>query len=121
MGVCCGKTGIYYYGASDYAYRVTMAPYLLQWEAMKRCKEKGCTTYDLLGIVPPLPLSLTLSPTSAKDSAGRRGEMENDHPWAGVSAFKEKFGGRVIEYPHEREVVLKPLLKKLFAMKRRLL
>ena len=57
MGVCWNTQGIYYYGASDYAYRATMATYLLQWEAIKRCKEQGCKTYDLLGIVKSPPPS----------------------------------------------------------------
>ncbi|MBI1934729.1 peptidoglycan bridge formation glycyltransferase FemA/FemB family protein, partial [Candidatus Peregrinibacteria bacterium] len=64
MGIVWGQTGIYYYGASDYASRSLMAPYLLQWEAMRRCRAKGCTRYDLLGITkPPLPSqTMPLSP-----------------------------------------------------------
>ncbi len=100
IGVVHGKTGIYYYGASDYTHRALMAPYLLQWEAIKHCKKSGCTHYDLLGIAPP--------------------ETVN-HPWSGISDFKAKFGGEVILYPPEQEIVLKPFLKRILMMKRRLI
>jgi len=105
-------TGIYYYGASDYTSRSLMAPYLLQWEAMRLCKTKGCTRYDLLGVVPStMPLTLTLS----------RGERGFLHPWAGISAFKEKFGGTVATYPPEQQIVLRPMLWKMLQWKRQLL
>jgi lipid II:glycine glycyltransferase (peptidoglycan interpeptide bridge formation enzyme) len=49
------NTAIYYYGAStsDPELRKHMAPYLLQWEAIREGKLRGCTTYDLLGVAPP--------------------------------------------------------------------
>jgi lipid II:glycine glycyltransferase (peptidoglycan interpeptide bridge formation enzyme) len=101
IGVTWNNVGLYYYGASDYAQRALMAPYALQWEAMKRCKAVGCTSYDLLGIAP----------------AG----APSNHPWAGISDFKSKFGGTVIEYPHEQEIILKPGIQKLLQIKRKLL
>jgi len=99
LGVTWNKTGIYYYGASSYNSRALMAPYLLQWEAMKRCKNHGCISYDLFGI----------SPNGSPDN----------HPWKGVTEFKEKFGGEVLEYPEEKTVVLKPMIKKIIDLKRR--
>jgi len=78
-------TGVYYYGASSYEDRALMAPYLLQWEAMKICKAEGCTKYDLLGIS---------HPDTKKD------------PWEGISDFKRKFGGEVITYPPEQVLML---------------
>ena len=80
-----GETGTYYYGASDHAHRPLMAPYLLQWEALQEAKRRGCLWYDFLGVAPP-------------DSP--------NHPWAGVTDFKEKFGGIRVEYPKAREWVL---------------
>jgi len=43
---------IYYYWAStgNKKYRNLMAPYLLQWEAIKTAKELGCKIYDFLWI-----------------------------------------------------------------------
>ena len=79
--------GIYYYGASDNHYRKVMAPYMLQWEAMKEAKKRGCQFYDFLGIAP---------------------EGAKNHPWAGVTQFKSKFGGTVVNYPKAKDLVLKP-------------
>jgi lipid II:glycine glycyltransferase (peptidoglycan interpeptide bridge formation enzyme) len=100
MGVTWNGTGIYYYGASSYEHRNLMAPYLLQWEAMRLCKKSGCDHYDLLGI-------------SAPDSV--------DDPWAGISDFKRKFGGTVITYPPEQTLVLRPMVKRALGLKRKLL
>ncbi len=95
------RQGIYYYGASDYEHRSLMAPYLLQWEAMKYCKAKGCTKYDLLGIAPQ--------------------RATDEHPWQGISDFKAKFGGTVVTYPAEQEIVLRPWVKVLLQIKRRII
>lgn len=94
------KIGIFYYGASSYAARASMAPYLLQWEALRFCKDRGCKDYDLLGIAP-------------KDAPV-------DHPWGGVTAFKEKFGGTVKLFPPEQEYRLKPLSSTLLNFKRKM-
>ena len=100
LGTIHNKTGFYYYGASDDRYKALMAPYLLQWEAMRLCKSRGCITYDLLGIAP---------------------EDDPKHPWAGITRFKKQFGGEIVEYPPEREVVLRPVTKRLIEWKRRVL
>lgn len=102
IGVIHGTTGIYYYGASshDPAARPLMAPYLLQWHAMQLCRNKGCTRYDLFGIAP---------------------EGFANHPWSGVTDFKEKFGGQYVVYPPEQEMVLRPVAKMMLEMKRKIL
>ncbi len=79
--------GIYYYGASDHHYRNLMAPYLIQFEAIKEAKDRECKFYDFLGI----------SPNDNKH-----------HPWSGVTNFKKKFGGRAVHYPKAKEIVLRP-------------
>ncbi len=99
LGVCWGTTGIYYYGASSSEHRHLMAPYLLQWQAIQHCKAQGCTRYDLLGVDPP-----------GKVSA-----------WIGVTEFKRKLGGQIIEYPAETMMVLKPLVYRGLQMKRKIL
>ncbi len=70
--VFSGETAIYYYGAStsDRELRKHMAPYFLQWEAIKEAKRRNCQQYDFLGIAPP--------------------DAHVSH-LAGVSEFKEKF------------------------------
>jgi len=100
LGVCWNQQGIYYYGASQYAHRAVMAPYLLQWEAIRLCKHRGCTSYDLLGIAP------------AGASA--------NHPWQGISSFKEKFGGTVRTYPPEQAAILRPWTERMLRWKRRM-
>lgn len=99
LGVIWKDQGIYYYGASDHAYRALMAPYLLQWEAMRHCRAAGCRSYDLLGI----------APEGSPDT----------HPWAGISRFKAQFGGSVITYAPEQQIILRPLLLNLLTLKRR--
>ncbi|MBT4119586.1 MAG: peptidoglycan bridge formation glycyltransferase FemA/FemB family protein [Candidatus Peribacter sp.] len=101
LSVVWGERLIYYYGASNHAERAKMAPYLLQWESMRIGKAKGCTEYDLLGVAPP--------------------ESSKTHPWAGISSFKEKFGGEVVMYPKEQMIILKPIAYHLLRIKRSLL
>ena len=60
---------IYYYGASGNAHRNLMAPYLLQWSAIKIAKSRRSKLYDFLGVATP--------------------GSEND-PLAGVTSFKKK-------------------------------
>jgi lipid II:glycine glycyltransferase (peptidoglycan interpeptide bridge formation enzyme) len=101
MGVIWGDRGYYYYGASSHEYRSFMAPYVLQWRAMKLCRERGCREYDLLGI--------------------EKGTMDKGHPWAGLTRFKLQFGGRIEEYPEERVVILRPFLHAMLNLKRKIL
>jgi lipid II:glycine glycyltransferase (peptidoglycan interpeptide bridge formation enzyme) len=93
------NVGTYYYGASDHAYRNLMAPYLLQWEAIKEAKRRGCKTYDFLGIAPE--------------------EAEN-HPWAGVTEFKKKFGGTVVNYPQAKELVIRPIWYRVYRLMKKM-
>jgi len=140
LGVIWNGVGIYYYGASDYAYRPFMAPYALQWAAMQRCKTEGCHTYDLLGVAPLSPL--TPLPKGEGDAATQTAAAESPppsrpakpwrsrmgeglgggktHPWAGITAFKEQFGGQLITHPPEQMIVLRPGVKRLLDVKRRL-
>lgn len=80
-------TALYYYGAStsDPELRKHMAPYMLQWEAIREGKLRGCKTYDFLGIAPP---------------------DEENHPLAGVTNFKEKFWGRALMIGSKRLYIL---------------
>ncbi len=107
LGVIWGGKGYYYYGASAYASRALMAPYALQSEAIRVCREKGCRTYDLLGISPPEVVG-----------APRWGAQT--HPWEGVTRFKKQFGGKIETYPPEQEIILRPVVKKILEWKRAL-
>jgi len=90
--------GIYYYGAFDHHYRKIMSSYLLQWEAIKEAKKRGCKYYDFLGIAP---------------------EGAVNHAWLGVTKFKSKFGGEVVEYPKAKDLVLRPFWYFLYNLAKR--
>jgi peptidoglycan pentaglycine glycine transferase (the first glycine) len=72
-----GERAYYMYGGSRIIHRDKMPNNLLQWEAMKWAKERGCTTYDMWG---------------APD------ELDESDPMWGVYRFKKGFGGQFIEH-----------------------
>jgi peptidoglycan pentaglycine glycine transferase (the first glycine) len=67
-----GSTAIYLHGASDAEKRQAMGPFVLHWRIMQAVKAAGATVYDLWGTAPT-------------DDA--------EHPWAGITRFKNGFGG----------------------------
>lgn len=89
-------TATYYYGGSRYSTRQLMAPYLLQWEAILEAKKRGMIQYDFLGIAPP----------GAKN-----------HPWAGVTEFKKKFGGKELSFPPAFDIIYRPFWYALMSLK----
>jgi lipid II:glycine glycyltransferase (peptidoglycan interpeptide bridge formation enzyme) len=68
-----GKKVSYLHGASSNQHRNLMAPYLLQWELIKKAKEEAFLEYDFYGV--------------------------DEQKWPGVSRFKKGFGGSIIEFP----------------------
>lgn len=91
-----GNTATYFYGASSNEHRNLMAPYLLQWHAIKEAKAKGFKVYDFLGIA---------NPNNPKD------------PLKGVTEFKRKFGGQHLQWQPSKTIVHKPLMYLLLKMK----
>jgi len=75
-----GNTCTYLYGASDYAYRSLMVPYLLQWRAIQFAKKSGYGYYDFFGVAPRI-------------AAGEEYVYDKKHRYAGVTRFKLGFGG----------------------------
>lgn len=90
----------YYYGASSQAQKQVMAPYLLQWYAIRTAKSAGDRWYDFLGIAPE--------------------GADASHPLSGVTDFKRKFGGIVRSEVPPMEVILRPVLHRAFRMGRRI-
>jgi len=84
----------YVYGMSRDAHREKMPTYLLQWEAMKRAKAKGCSVYDLWG---------------APDAFD-----ESDSMW-GVYRFKEGLGGKVVRTLGAWDFAPNPFWYKLYS------
>lgn len=93
------NTATYYFGASSDSNRNLMAPYLLQWSAIRYAKNLGCRYYDFLGISP---------------------ENSHKHKWAGVTEFKKKFGGTIVKYPCAREYIFRPFLYIVLVFAKRL-
>ncbi len=88
-----GKEAVYLYGASADHKRNLMAPYLLQWQAMRDAKSLFCVQYDLFGIPP---------------------EEDPEHPMAGLYRFKTGFGGKIIHRPGSWDYTYKPVVTGLF-------
>ncbi|MBI2573804.1 MAG: peptidoglycan bridge formation glycyltransferase FemA/FemB family protein, partial [Candidatus Wildermuthbacteria bacterium] len=60
--------GFYHHAVSVSKYAKFSIPYLVQWEAIKEAKRRGCVLYDFWGFVDPV--------------------KEPRHPWAGPTLFK---------------------------------
>jgi lipid II:glycine glycyltransferase (peptidoglycan interpeptide bridge formation enzyme) len=84
----------YLYGASSNEDRNVMAPYAVQWQAMRDAKEYGCAEYDLFGIPPG---------------------ADPDHPMAGLYRFKSSFGGRIIRRSGSWDFSYKRLTRRVFS------
>jgi lipid II:glycine glycyltransferase (peptidoglycan interpeptide bridge formation enzyme) len=78
-----GRRAWYFYGASTDEERNRMPAYLLQWEAIKWARGRGCEEYDLWGV--PDEEEATLEANFEKNHAGL---------W-GVYRFKRGFGGEL--------------------------
>ncbi len=72
--VISGHRATYLYGASASEKRNLMPAYALQWAAINKARQAGCTEYDMFGI----------SPTP-----------DPSHPMYGLYRFKTGFGGRI--------------------------
>jgi len=79
--------GFYHHGASLSKYNSNKVPvsYLLQWEAIKEAKKRGCKKYNFWGIAPA--------------------ELKK-HPWYGLTLFKMGFGGYKKEYLKTQDLPL---------------
>lgn len=84
----------YVYGMSRDVHREKMPSYLLQWEAMRRAKARGCRVYDLWG---------------APDVFD-----QSDSMW-GVYRFKEGLGGKVVRTLGAWDFAPNPFWYKLYS------
>ena len=93
-----GQRAWYLYGASANQRRELMAPYLLQWEAMRWARANGCTEYDLWGV-----------PDASEAELEAQFASRADGLW-GVYRFKRGFGGRVCRAAGPWDRVYRPLM-----------
>ncbi|MEA3449897.1 MAG: peptidoglycan bridge formation glycyltransferase FemA/FemB family protein [Patescibacteria group bacterium] len=89
-----GDMATYVHGASSNKYRNVMAPYLLQWEAIKIAKEQGCKCYDFYGI--------------------------DEDKWPGVTRFKQGFSGEEIIYPGTFDLIYYDFYYNLYQLLRKI-
>ncbi len=97
-----GHRSWYLYGASNDVERNRMPTYLLQWEAMRWAKARGCTEYDLWGV-----------PDEDEQTLEANFEARHDGLW-GVYRFKRGFGGELKRAPQAKDAVFNPLLYQLY-------
>lgn len=81
--------GFYHQAALNPEYHKIPVAYLLQWQAIKEAKSRGCKLYDFWGYVDP--------------------KAQPNHPWVGPTLFKMGFGGKEHEYVKTQDL---PILKK---------
>jgi lipid II:glycine glycyltransferase (peptidoglycan interpeptide bridge formation enzyme) len=93
-----GNRAYYLYGASTEEERNRMPTYLLQWEAMKWAKSRGCEEYDLWGV-----------PDEDEATLEANFEKRHDGLW-GVYRFKRGFGGELKRAAQAMDRVYNPLL-----------
>lgn len=89
------KDVFYYpYGGTSLEYRNVMAPNLLMWKAVRLGKKLGATTFDMWG---------SLSP-----------QYDQSHSWSGFTRFKEGYGGEFVQFMGSYDLVVNPLLYKIY-------
>lgn len=93
-----GNRAYYLYGASTDEERNRMPTYLLQWEAIKWAKARGCEEYDLWGV-----------PDENEATLEANFESRHDGLW-GVYRFKRGFGGELKRAAQALDRVYNPLL-----------
>ncbi len=79
------SSAFYHQGASIHT--KFPATYLLQWEAIKEAKKRGCLFYNFWGIIQP----------------GRTPKS-----WAGLTLFKQGFGGHQLDYVATQDFIVSP-------------
>lgn len=102
MAFAFGQRAWYMYGASSNEHRNLMPNHLLQWEAIKWAKERGCLTYDMWGV-----------PDEEEEVLEREFLKRSGGLW-GVYRFKRGFGGQVVHYLGAYDYVYSPLLYWLY-------
>ena len=103
IAACFGDEGVYMYGASSTRHRAHAAGFLLQFEAMRWARERGCTRYDLWGIPAEDP------PSVGNDEGDRVASSRGDDR-RGLYEFKVRFGGEIVSYPPTLERRYRPVL-----------
>lgn len=92
-----GDRATYAYGASSNRHRNVMPNHLMQWSLIQWAKDQGCRVYDFRGVSPL-----------------RDGKL--DSRLEGLNRFKEGFCPRYVEYIGEYDMVISPLMYRLWTL-----
>ncbi|MBX4201237.1 peptidoglycan bridge formation glycyltransferase FemA/FemB family protein, partial [Candidatus Parcubacteria bacterium] len=85
-GIFWSNRAFYHHAALLPEYKKIPASYLLQWEAIKEAKKRGCKIYDFWGYSDPVKYP--------------------KHPYSGPTLFKMGFGGYKEEYVKTQDYVI---------------
>ena len=85
-GIFWGNMAFYHHAALLPEYKKLPVSYLLQWEAIREAKKRGCKIYDFWGYADPVKFPR--------------------HPYAGPTLFKMGFGGYKQEYVKTQDFVI---------------
>jgi lipid II:glycine glycyltransferase (peptidoglycan interpeptide bridge formation enzyme) len=97
-----GPRAWYFYGASSNVQRDHMPTYLLQWEAIRWARQRGCREYDLWGV-----------PDAGEEELEAGFTSRSNGLW-GVYRFKRGFGGTLRRSAGPWDRVYNPLLYRLY-------
>ncbi|MFA5987497.1 MAG: peptidoglycan bridge formation glycyltransferase FemA/FemB family protein [Candidatus Paceibacterota bacterium] len=104
LNIIHGQTVTFLFGGADETYLDDGLSYLAQWESVKKAKKDGHKIYSFGAVVPP----------------GKDLIFKGYVGWKGLTSFKDKFGGRVLEYGNVYDIIVESFWYRLFSAKRRL-
>ncbi len=91
-----GEAAYFVFGGSSEELKNLMAPHLSHWRGIIEAKNRGCKFYNFGAV-----------------NADDNGKFE------GISIFKKRFGGRILEYSDSYDLVLKSVWYWLYNLKKR--
>jgi lipid II:glycine glycyltransferase (peptidoglycan interpeptide bridge formation enzyme) len=114
-----GDTATYLHGGSGYVKREYMAPFLLQWEAIREATRRGCTRYDFGGVKTGYKMQDAGCRMRESEGTERKGGGKNhaslimhhvSGDWAGITRFKTGFSPLTepTVFPGCYDIVLSP-------------
>ncbi|MEK7198163.1 MAG: peptidoglycan bridge formation glycyltransferase FemA/FemB family protein [Patescibacteria group bacterium] len=99
-----GKTAYFVFGGSSSEFKNLMFSHLVQWEAIKEAKRREFGIYNFGGVDP---------------STSPRVNNRIYEKFGGISIFKKRFGGELLEYSDSYDIMLKPLWYFLYNLRKR--
>jgi lipid II:glycine glycyltransferase (peptidoglycan interpeptide bridge formation enzyme) len=98
-----GRRAWFFYGGSISDHRDRMPNYLIQWEAMRWARDRGCTEYDLWGV-----------PDEGEETLESHFTEKTGGLW-GVYRFKRGFGGELRRAPGPWDRIYKPIFYAFYS------